>query len=97
MQTPPAPAASLENDDDEIHLAEYFDILVDNKWLVAGITALAAAAQPAACRASTRAISRGGPEPSRRPIAAVGQLRAGRPPSASRARRSRSAADPKLG
>ncbi|RDI27109.1 polysaccharide biosynthesis tyrosine autokinase [Pseudacidovorax intermedius] len=41
MQTPPAPAASLENDDDEIHLAEYFDILVDNKWLVAGITALA--------------------------------------------------------
>ncbi len=39
MQTTPAHA--VDKDDDEIHLAEYFDILVDNKWLVAGITALA--------------------------------------------------------
>ena len=33
----PAPAGGR---DDEINLAEYFDILVDRKWLVAGVTAL---------------------------------------------------------
>ncbi|MHB1124334.1 MAG: GNVR domain-containing protein, partial [Ramlibacter sp.] len=37
----PAPAP-LE-DDDEINLAEYWDILVDNRWIVAAVTALAIA------------------------------------------------------
>lgn len=36
---PPAPAP-LE-DDDEINFVEYWDILVDNRWIVAAITALA--------------------------------------------------------
>jgi len=39
----PAPAphpAAGGGRDDEINLAEYFDILVDRKWLVAGVTAL---------------------------------------------------------
>ena len=37
---PATPAASHGGRDDEINLAEYFDILVDRKWLVAGVTAL---------------------------------------------------------
>lgn len=41
MQTSPAHVPPPEKDDDEIHLAEYFDILVDNRWLVVTITALA--------------------------------------------------------
>lgn len=34
---PAAPAV----DDDEVYLSEYLDILIDRKWLVAGVTALA--------------------------------------------------------
>ena len=34
---PTAPAV----DDDEVYLSEYLDILIDRKWLVAGVTALA--------------------------------------------------------
>ncbi len=36
------PAASLvaNTDDDEIHLSEYIDILLDHKWLVAAVTVL---------------------------------------------------------
>ncbi|HUD31426.1 MAG TPA: Wzz/FepE/Etk N-terminal domain-containing protein, partial [Variovorax sp.] len=37
---PATPAASHGGRDDEINLAEYIDILVDRKWLVAGVTAL---------------------------------------------------------
>ncbi|PLC05115.1 tyrosine protein kinase [Variovorax sp. RO1] len=39
----PAPSAALARDDDNdaIHLSEYFDILLDRKWLVAGVTAVA--------------------------------------------------------
>lgn len=33
---PPTTAAS----DDDIHLSEYFDILLDRKWLVATVTAI---------------------------------------------------------
>ncbi|QOF79658.1 polysaccharide biosynthesis tyrosine autokinase [Variovorax sp. 38R] len=38
-----APSAALARDDDNdsIHLSEYFDILLDRKWLVAGVTAVA--------------------------------------------------------
>lgn len=38
-----APSAALApvHDDDAIHLSEYFDILLDRKWLVASITAVA--------------------------------------------------------
>ncbi|MDA7415481.1 polysaccharide biosynthesis tyrosine autokinase [Xenophilus arseniciresistens] len=34
----------IEADDDEINLIEYLDILIDQKWLIAGITAVALAA-----------------------------------------------------
>ncbi|RZL92150.1 MAG: tyrosine protein kinase, partial [Variovorax sp.] len=40
--TPAQPAGS-PHDDDEIHLSEYVDILLDRKWLVAGVTAVAVA------------------------------------------------------
>jgi tyrosine-protein kinase Etk/Wzc len=36
----PTPASAPGGRDDEINLSEYFDILVDRKWLVAGVTAL---------------------------------------------------------
>jgi tyrosine-protein kinase Etk/Wzc len=36
--TPPQPP---QEDDDEINLLEYWDIVVDNRWLIAAITALA--------------------------------------------------------
>ncbi|AGU49175.1 putative tyrosine-protein kinase [Variovorax paradoxus B4] len=35
------PAAPSTVDDDEVYLSEYLDILIDRKWLVAGVTALA--------------------------------------------------------
>ncbi|MFT4266452.1 MAG: polysaccharide biosynthesis tyrosine autokinase [Xenophilus sp.] len=35
------PAASRDDDDDEINLVEYLDILIDHKWWITGITALA--------------------------------------------------------
>lgn len=38
------PTAVMPEDDDEINLAEYLDILIDHKWLIAGITAVALAA-----------------------------------------------------
>lgn len=31
---------SNQEEDEEIHLAEYLDILLDNKWLIAGVTAV---------------------------------------------------------
>ncbi|MDP9916402.1 tyrosine-protein kinase Etk/Wzc [Variovorax boronicumulans] len=37
----PATAFARDDDDDAIHLSEYFDILLDRKWLVAGVTAVA--------------------------------------------------------
>lgn len=37
----PSAALARNDDDDAIHLSEYFDILLDRKWLVAGITAVA--------------------------------------------------------
>lgn len=37
------PAPAPIDDDDEINLIEYWDIIVDNRWLVAAITALAMA------------------------------------------------------
>lgn len=39
--TKPVPLASALKDDDEINLAEYWDIVVDNRWLIAAITAAA--------------------------------------------------------
>ncbi|TFZ05049.1 polysaccharide biosynthesis tyrosine autokinase [Ramlibacter rhizophilus] len=36
--------APLKDDDDEINLAEYWDIIIDNRWLIAAITAVAVAA-----------------------------------------------------
>lgn len=39
----PAASPSAKTDDDEIHLSEYVDILIDHKWLVAAATALALA------------------------------------------------------
>ncbi len=33
----------MPNDDDEINLVEYWDIIVDNRWLIAAVTALALA------------------------------------------------------
>ncbi|WPH16067.1 polysaccharide biosynthesis tyrosine autokinase [Variovorax paradoxus] len=36
----PAASVTANTDDDEIHLSEYIDILLDNKWLVATVTAL---------------------------------------------------------
>ncbi|MDR6428138.1 MULTISPECIES: polysaccharide biosynthesis tyrosine autokinase [Variovorax] len=35
------PAARTPVDDDEVYLSEYLDILIDRKWLVVGVTALA--------------------------------------------------------
>lgn len=37
------PAPAPVDDDDEINLVEYWDIIVDNRWLVAAVTALAVA------------------------------------------------------
>jgi len=37
------PAAAPDEDDDEINLIEYWDIIVDNRWLIAAVTALAMA------------------------------------------------------
>ncbi|KQX94896.1 polysaccharide biosynthesis tyrosine autokinase [Variovorax sp. Root473] len=37
----PSAALARDDEDDAIHLSEYFDILLDRKWLVAGITAVA--------------------------------------------------------
>jgi len=34
-------ALARDDDNDAIHLSEYFDILLDRKWLVAGVTAVA--------------------------------------------------------
>ncbi|WP_431122717.1 polysaccharide biosynthesis tyrosine autokinase [Variovorax paradoxus] len=39
----PAAAPSAKTDDDAIYLSEYVDILIDYKWLVAAVTALALA------------------------------------------------------
>ncbi|CAN7357444.1 polysaccharide biosynthesis tyrosine autokinase [Variovorax paradoxus] len=36
-----AASSTAKTDDDEITLSEYFDILIDRKWLVASVTALA--------------------------------------------------------
>ena len=36
---PPPPP----DDDDEINLVEYWDIIVDNRWLIAAVTAVALA------------------------------------------------------
>lgn len=43
LASPPisAAAVTLSPDDDVIHLSEYLDILIDRKWLVAGITFVA--------------------------------------------------------
>ncbi|MDP9990108.1 tyrosine-protein kinase Etk/Wzc [Variovorax boronicumulans] len=43
LASPPMPSApvTLSPDDDVIHLSEYLDILIDRKWLVAGITFVA--------------------------------------------------------
>ncbi|WP_454899912.1 polysaccharide biosynthesis tyrosine autokinase [Variovorax boronicumulans] len=41
--TAPSAALTRDNDDDTIHLSEYFDILIDRKWLVASVTAVALA------------------------------------------------------
>lgn len=38
---PTAPIVTPRDDDDVIHLSEYLDILIDRKWLVAGITLVA--------------------------------------------------------
>ncbi|MDP9894163.1 tyrosine-protein kinase Etk/Wzc [Variovorax boronicumulans] len=38
---PTAPIVTPRDDDDVIHLSEYLDILIDRKWLVAGITFVA--------------------------------------------------------
>jgi tyrosine-protein kinase Etk/Wzc len=45
QQLSPAPAAHqpLPEDQDEVNLIEYWDIVVDNRWLVAAVTALAVA------------------------------------------------------
>ena len=45
LQTQPIapPAAAPEEDDDGINLMEYWDIIVDNRWLIAAVTALAMA------------------------------------------------------
>ncbi|MEJ7930613.1 polysaccharide biosynthesis tyrosine autokinase [Ramlibacter sp. AN1015] len=40
---PPSMAAPLKDDDDEINLAEYWDIIIDNRWLIAATTAVALA------------------------------------------------------
>src|SRR5689334_10685831 len=42
MQTA-LPASSPPDGDDKIDLLEYWDILIDNRWLVAAVTALAIA------------------------------------------------------
>lgn len=39
----PVPAQASMDDDDEINLVEYWDIIVDNRWLVAAISVLALA------------------------------------------------------
>jgi len=41
MTQMPVPLAAPVEDDDEINLVEYWDIIIDNRWLVAAITALA--------------------------------------------------------
>lgn len=41
LNQPALPAPALLEDDDEINLVEYWDIIVDNRWLVAAVTALA--------------------------------------------------------
>jgi tyrosine-protein kinase Etk/Wzc len=44
LASPPmstAPVVTPRDDDDVIHLSEYLDILIDRKWLVAGITFVA--------------------------------------------------------
>ena len=43
LTQPVLPAAPPMEDDDEINLLEYWDIIVDNRWLVAAVTALAIA------------------------------------------------------
>ncbi|MGJ7607605.1 polysaccharide biosynthesis tyrosine autokinase [Variovorax sp. LT1R20] len=45
LASPPvSPVASTrDDDDDEIRLSEYLDILIDRKWLVAGVTVVAVA------------------------------------------------------
>ena len=37
----PSAALARDDEDDAIHLSEYFDILLDRKWLVASVTAVA--------------------------------------------------------
>lgn len=41
--SPLSAALARDDDDDAINLSEYFDILLDRKWLVAGVTAVALA------------------------------------------------------
>ena len=36
----PAASSIANMDDDDIHLMEYLDILIDHKWLVAAVAAL---------------------------------------------------------
>jgi tyrosine-protein kinase Etk/Wzc len=38
-----APAAAPQGNDDEINLIEYWDVVVDNRWLIAAVTVLALA------------------------------------------------------
>lgn len=43
QNTPLGVNQTSQDDDDSINLSEYFDILFDNRWIIAGVTALAIA------------------------------------------------------